>query len=302
MRNIPPHLLGADVKILSVEAEEHQAGIILPDLQSVKGALQVYASGVTSGSHAVRKQLVADGAGHVAMALDIIESNPNSFASMLCNDIEETMSTSNRFERSFDYGGPGPFRKAHVIVERLGNGEHLLGLYAAYVGREIEEGLAQYIGARRALAWAGVNITVEAAQDDKFTIDFAPIMDALKGSRFEQSNSQSVAEIIAAGYKEDYETRPMRGGRVDLSDDVDIEVILSISDITVESYYHEPFVADGMTVTGGLRDWGTGIENPRVQIVIRRRKVGDEYRSELNDIHQAFMREMAAELKQLLTP
>lgn len=250
------------MKILSVECTEHEGGIPLPDLESVKGALQAFSEGRTAGSNATRNELVKAGGGMAAIMMEMVQPSAGSFVGRLCEEMEQSLAQRDSFRRGFDYDGVGSFFKSDVEVKRLEDGTFLLTLSAAYVGNEVEKGLAEYLDIQRGLWWTKLIVTLDAIEGDNFKIDFDPINEKLGGTVLWTHSSKGIAKLIAAGKSEDYSSMIMDGGIVtlmggELRDTVDpsaidhqLTVTLAIDGMSVGNYYEQAFEADGSVVTG----------------------------------------------------
>lgn len=250
------------MKILSVSCTEHEGGIPLPDLESVKSALQAFSEGRTKGSGATHNQLAKDGGGMASVLMTLVQPSPGSFVGRLCEEMERTLSQSDSFHRSFDYDGVGSFFKSNVRVKRLSDGTYMLELSAAYVSNEVEKGLAEYLGVQRGLWWTKFSITLDAIEGDNFKIDFDPINDKLRGTVLWTHSGKGIAMLIAVGKSEDYSSRIMDGGVVtlmggELRDTVDpssiddqLTVTMAIDNMSVGRYYEQAFEADGSVVIG----------------------------------------------------
>jgi len=294
------------MQILSVERSEHCGGILLPDLESVKGTLQAFSEGKTKESSATRRELAMSGdtGGMIAAFLPLVQPSEGTFVGRLCTQMEQQLSYSDRFYRDFDYDGVGSFMKTSVTVRRLENGSFLLELNAAYVGNKVEEGLAEYLEAHRGLWWTKVELTLDANQGDRFVIDFASINDKLVGTGLGTLDASEIARLIAAGKSEEYSSFVADPGIVTLMADDQLSVTLGIDTITVGRYYEEPFTANGSVVTGARETrWSTldgDTKQPKVYIYIT--SSNGEVRSfdrlpVLDEDIQMRMRELASDLE-----
>lgn len=264
--------IGVFVKITSVTSESYYSGIFLPDLESVKKALYAYDQGFAPSSNATRRELASAGGGTTLMMLDMVQSHGNMFIDKLFGRIEATLTEQSVFDQSFDYDGAGRYLKTSVTVNKLPDG-YLLSLYAAYVGNKPEGELAEHLGATRGLIWSKVDLTIDSAKKDMFIIDFQPIMDTLDGTVFGDKSATEIASAIAAGWKEDWSNITQQGGFIELFNDGTFAATLRLDNITVGSYYEQPYTSDGSVVTGPLhKGWNrdeSGFEKPVVTINIR---------------------------------
>lgn len=254
------------MRVTAVTTEQNYSGILVPDLDTVKKALYAYSDGVSGASNASRAQQP----GITLMMLDMVQPRGNSFVDKLYQDIEKALSEQPGFYRSYDYDGAGRFLKTSVKVRKVDDG-YVVSFNAAYVGNKPEADIAEHLDAIRGLYWSKVSVRLDAAKGDQFVIDLQPIMDTLKGSIFAGPNASEVASLIAAGYKEGWSSITQRGGIVPLFKQDTFEGTLQLDDITVGSYYEQPYVADDSIVTGPLqKSWGAepGFEQPKLTIHI----------------------------------
>lgn len=299
------------MRIMSAEVSEHQGGILLPDIDSVKAALVAFSRGLTKDSDATQRTLAQHGGGMAVMMLSMVQSSPDSFVGKLCQQMERTLSSSDRFYRDYDYDGAGNFMKTSIEVQRLEGGEFLLTINAAYVGNQGEEGVAEYLDAVRGLWWTKVTLTVDATAGDRFAIDFQPISDKLADTMLDTYSATETAKIIADGYDEEGGSMIMNPGIVTLmgdqlrgshiADSIDsqITVTMGIETLTVGRYYDEPFKSNGSVVTGSAETrYG---DYPGQQIFINiATNPSKDWRKRLPVLSlevQARMREMATDLK-----
>jgi hypothetical protein len=255
------------MRVIEVNTQQYYSGILVPDLVSVKMALYAYWNGVSSASNATR----AEQPGLTLMMMDIIQSDGNRFVDDLFDKIQQALTHRSQFSKSYDYDGAGRFLKTSVDVTKVAQG-FIVKFNAAYVGNKAEADIAAYLGVSRSLYWSKVLVSLDAAQNDQFSIDLRPILGALKVGDFAVPDATEVARIIAAGDKEDWSSVIVRGGTVPLFEHNLCEVLLQIESISVASYYDQPFVADGPIVTGALRKaWeeGQGFEQPKLEIFVR---------------------------------
>lgn len=182
------------MRILEVTQTSREGGIQLPDLASVKHALQTYMSGQVPGSHETTRQGFGDDfSGAVGMLFkgSIERGGQSGFVDRLFSEIESGLGQRDVVRRSYDYDGVGPFMKTSVEVQRIEVGDphpvrvwlrqyvYLLHLNAAYVGDQPCGELAKLLGADRALHGDSVRVALDAP-NNRFEIDFADIANRLE--------------------------------------------------------------------------------------------------------------------------
>lgn len=246
------------MQIVSVSPKAHRSHIPLPDFDSVKGALTLFSEGTTKSSHATKQQLVADGGGLAAMLLSASQRNTNGFLDRLFKEIEETIEVNSSYNRHFDYDGYGSFFKTTVEVYRLPDDSYLLSLNAAYVGKEVEDELAEALGLQQKLWWSGVDLTYGPVKGEMFEIDFEAIAMCLAPLGNHQANGSEMAETIVRGGARGL-THNISPGEFIVTEVTEDSpgVRVTIDRSSVASYYDHPYSVEGSTVRGHLQyDWG----------------------------------------------
>ena len=161
------------------------SGIPLQGMESVKGALQTFAAGKTNSSYATNDKLIRDSeAGAMIHMFKTVLFDSNSqdmFMNRLFAGIQQGMDKNGRFHVHYDYDGQGRFFKTSVTVKRIDveNDIYLLSLNAAYVGSQIEDELAKYLGVEQGLNWVAVEVDFPT-QDRTFRFDFEEIINTAK--------------------------------------------------------------------------------------------------------------------------
>jgi hypothetical protein len=187
------------MEYLAVTQESIEGGIEFADLDSVKNALLLYASGDTAGSHETTRRgfdNTESGGFGLMMKMLIDLDNDDSFMEDLLSGVD-TVDMGRPYDRSYDYDGVGAFFKTTVLVSmaqvRRGYYVYLLSLNAAYVGDKPCAELAKAIGADRSL-WRDT-VTVELAPvGDHFEIDFDDVMERLIAVGLKTMSGQQFAE------------------------------------------------------------------------------------------------------------
>lgn len=174
-----------ELKITGVEISEYRSGIPLQGWESVKNALYTFASGRSRGGRATQNELLDNmpggtmGVGLYLLATANIDRN--SFVDKMLQDAEVAMKGA-RWSRNFDYDAMGTsFFKSSVEITRLPGTEdgYLLGLNAAYVGKEVEDGLAGTLGVEQGLRWKAVTVNLEP-EGTNFRINFDAVAEILR--------------------------------------------------------------------------------------------------------------------------
>jgi hypothetical protein len=165
-------LVGQERAITGVEISQYESGIPLKGWESVKNALNIFASGASRGSRATEQhQMQAVGesmggfaAAFYAVAAPHMSGGSSSFVEKMLQEAEPAVQSRGRWSRSYDYDGQGSFFKTTVEVNRADKKDgYILQLNAAYVGNQVEEGLAEALGAERGLSWKNVAVEFEPA-------------------------------------------------------------------------------------------------------------------------------------------
>ena len=162
---------------------------------SVESGLNTFESGASRGSHATEDHNVKaySEAGPLGGILFLRANNRVSGSSFVGEMLEEAkVSIQNRgkWQRSYDYDGQGVFHKTSVEITALEKPKdaYLLGLNAAYVGKEVEDGLAAHLGVEQGLQRKSANVQI-APNGDQIHIDFDKVLAKLKGIKLEKATA-----------------------------------------------------------------------------------------------------------------
>ncbi len=269
----------------TVRRSEHQSGIALRGITSVKAAITMFANGVTRGSNDTNVQLVRDGGFQGAAALlfkGMAEAgHENAFLKRLFDEMETALKTRDMFNRHYDYDGVGPFFKTSVEVTKLEEDLYILHLHAAYVGDKVEIGLAEALEVERALVSTSVEVEVPAVGNE-FVIDFDTILDRVGKvlDLKDLTGKQAVKEITTVG-----EFREVKQ-RIQICETDKFVVVMGPSAVG-RPMLHDGngssrlvWVAKGAVLSGPLdQNWEdkTKFETPVVSFYISNKK-GDSYR------------------------
>jgi hypothetical protein len=170
--------------ILHVTKGTYEGGIEFADLNTVKSALKIFANGGTPAARETTQHgFEGDPAGGIGLMLKTMIDGKyeSAFMKELLQKVDGV--TEDRgFSRHYDYDGVGPFFKTTVGVTKIKLARrkfvYLLELNAAYVGDTPCAGLAESLGANRAL-WRD-EVSVELAPvGGRFEVDFNDIAERL---------------------------------------------------------------------------------------------------------------------------
>lgn len=175
--------------VTGAEVTQYESGIPLKGWESVKNALDIFASGASRGSRTTEQhQMKAMGESYGGLALAFyaiaaphMQGSGSSFVEGMLKEAEPSVKSRGSWERHYDYDGQGSFFKTTVEINKVGKEDgYLLQLNAAYVGNQVEEGLAEALGAERGLSWKNVAVEFEP-EGTQFKIDFSQVAEKLLG-------------------------------------------------------------------------------------------------------------------------
>lgn len=142
-------------RIKAVQLGGDPSGIPLKGFDSVVAALNKFAFGLSGDSRATQNNL-QEGVARMSGAeglyfLEQVTSDKNvhSFVEDMLTKARHAVCVRGRWSRSFDYDAMGTsFFKSTVDIDRLPEHQdgYLLQLSAAYVGKQVEDKLAQTLG------------------------------------------------------------------------------------------------------------------------------------------------------------
>lgn len=177
------------MQIVQVSTRQLRRHILLKGWGSVGLALNTYANGFTRGAKTTEQVTVdAIGKSHgsneglaVGMFLlcGAMIGNRSKLVDELLKEAEEGLKTRTNFHKSYDYDGMGTaFFKTSIDIEVLDREQDMygIGIHAAYVGDEPEQGLAEHFGITRMLLWCSVEVETEPLSDNRFEFDFKPVL------------------------------------------------------------------------------------------------------------------------------
>lgn len=184
----PSNLPNRELGVTGVEITEYRSGIPLSGFESVATALHTFASGRSRKARATQEDIeghVSRDHGAMGLGLYLLSTakvDRNSFVNEMLQEAEPAVKGRGCWSRHYDYDGMGTsFFKTSVEMTRLPDQEdgYLLGLNAAYVGKKIEDGLAETLGVEQGLQWKGVNVVLRP-EGQQFRIDFDQIAQRLQ--------------------------------------------------------------------------------------------------------------------------
>lgn len=176
------------MKIIQVTTAEVRHRVPVKGWDGVTKALIAYSNGLprnTRGTEQVLFKEVAEAHGENGglavgiLALGGAMAQPGRLVTDLLKEAKEKLQERDSFSRDYDYDGMGtPFLKTTVYIDRIDRDEDMfcIGLNAAYVGNEPEQGLADYCGVPRALSQTLIDIEVEPVSATRFELDFEPVL------------------------------------------------------------------------------------------------------------------------------
>lgn len=181
-------------KIVQVSICERRCYIPVKGWESVESAILTFANGYSSGSRAAENKHHDDlGKSHgenggLAVSFSLLAGAIVGGRSRLVNDLlseaKQALKDRAQYSKHYDYDGMGTsFFKTSITIKVLDRKEDMygIGISAAYVGDEPEQGLATYFGIPRALSSCAVEVEMEPLAGDRFEFDFEPIVRKLEG-------------------------------------------------------------------------------------------------------------------------
>lgn len=264
------------MQIIGVVPFAYRNYIQFEGLDALKDALRLFASGRTKGSQATTNKLSSDmgGLGGVmAVAMKGMIDDDSSFLRGLFAEIDARFAPQGRkkkmppvgtsLSKSYDYDGPGPFFKSGVKVAYAGDNVFLLDLHAAYVGNEVEIGLAAALEVERCLMRTGVKLEIKPT-GEMFNFDLEAIAQGLVAAgldlpeHFQHIDGGTIRTIMQTA-NEGSRHGETSDAILSAGDNYQLKVGLTNVD--------SPWVFDGSTVSGPLRnvnkytdkplEWGT---------------------------------------------
>jgi hypothetical protein len=177
------------MQIVQVSTRQGRRFIPVKGWDSVTKALNTFANGYTRGAKATEQVTVDDigkthgtnGGMAVGMFLlgGAIVGGRSKLVENLLTEAKQRLKQQTEFRKSYDYDGIGtPFFKTSVDIKVLDREQDMygIGLNAAYVGDEPEQGLAEHFSIPRTLLSCLVEVETKPMPGNRFEFDFEPIV------------------------------------------------------------------------------------------------------------------------------
>lgn len=174
-----------ELNITDVKVSEYRSGIPLQGWESVSNALTTFSLGRSRSSRVTRNDLgknaVQQGGAYGLFLVMETQGDRSSFVENMLQEAKDSVDYGKLWSRHYDYDGQGVFHKTSVKIQELEEIEngYLLELNAAYVGKEVEDGLAETLGVEQGLQWKSVNVEL-APEGTKFRVNFDAVADRLQ--------------------------------------------------------------------------------------------------------------------------
>lgn len=181
-----------ELKVLGVDTNEYRNGIPLAGWESIESALDTFASGASRGSRATEQHNIqAFSELNPLAGFLFLQANNwvsgSSFVRKMLEEAKTGIQDRGKWSRHYDYDGQGVFHKTTVEITGLKEPKetYVLGLNAAYVGKEVEDGLAAHLGIEQGLQRKSVDIQI-APDGDKVRVDFDKVLAKLQTVKLER--------------------------------------------------------------------------------------------------------------------
>ena len=172
-----------------IQVSIHRSNIPVKGLESVTKVINTYGNGFTPGAKTTG-QVTADAIGkshgsngRVAVGIFLISDKVSGSSQLVDNLLKEAkkdLETQRNFSKRFDKQAVGTvFFKTKVDIRVLGHRDldmYSIGIHAAYVGDEPEQGLAEHFGIPRTLMSCSVEVETKPLSDYRFELDFEPVL------------------------------------------------------------------------------------------------------------------------------
>lgn len=173
----------------------------------MENAINTFASGASRGSRATENHAFQaySEMGPLEGFLFLQANNRvsgSSFVGEMLKEAKADIQNRGKWRRSYDYDGQGVFHKTSVEIIALNEqkDKFIVGLNAAYVGKEVEDGLAAHLGVEQGLQRKSANIQI-APDGDQVHINFDKVLAKLKGIELERatvalSRTESLLNLV----------------------------------------------------------------------------------------------------------
>jgi len=246
---------------VNVETESHYADILFNSWDELVLALRAYGSGrVAEARHAFSRMLSempGDGAAF-ALLTGFGDGDNAIVEKVLLPKFEKWRKKRDHYYKcgeSFDYNGGSRFHKTSVDVMDLGDGFYALGLYAAYVGREPENKLAEALGLPQALWWTRANATGSGSdvKDGYYRMPVGAILERLSvvpelNISVKQQVESAVFQLMDAAASDVWNCPYLV-----LLDDGNLSVTLGFDSMTIDIPHYRTWGQDGDMLLCPLR-------------------------------------------------
>ena len=181
--------------------------IPLQGWDSVVSAINSYGVGKAGpSSNVASRKFVAESSDPLreCMALELAThlQEGKSFESDILAEAQTALKQRDCWSRHIDYDGLGTaFFKTTVDINLLDRGseQYALGFYAARVGDQVEQGLADFLGIERGLTHSSVTLEIQAEDDKRFAIDFEELCKLLSPILGSELDPEKIAKQFVQG-------------------------------------------------------------------------------------------------------
>lgn len=270
------------MEIVKVENEAGYRYIPLKGWDSVVAAVNTFANGGSRASQATTQnqiRAVGETSGGLGLGLYMLgaphmQGAGNQFVERLLEEAKGALTNRNKWNRHYDYDGMGVFFKTSVEIGVLDakEGMYYLSIWAAYVGDQPEEGLAEALNIPRALTGCVVTVEVPPADADHFALDFEAILRKLDGVLpVSGYTGKEVLEVLEARTADRY------GSETAVPIYRDGDIIVSVGTGRVENRFKwnngestDTWTFDGATLSGLLAEsYQEGKDKDEPSVVLR---------------------------------
>lgn len=179
-------------KVVEIAPVDEKWGIILENMEELENALKVYDKGIVQESRTTKEKgaddIIKD---HGLPWLD--SATESDFLKKILDEAKPELKTHGKYRNFFDYSAMGTrFFKTGVEIEKAGK-EYVLGINAAWIGREPENALAKHLNKPIALRHSIANVKMDAINDLYFNLD---LEDVLRDTSIPRSYVEKCAQTL----------------------------------------------------------------------------------------------------------
>lgn len=199
-----PESFSGESEIERVDRRDYRQGVILDSPEEFGQAIVVYDGGSVQGARATQNNLmdaIGNQFGEMGTGLLLFSGakNAEGFTERLINEAVSSLQKKGRFHKSFDYDAMGTnFFKTTIEGNKVGD-KYVLGLCAAYVGREPEGKLAETIGKPMALVSSNAEGRLSVVDDWWFNLNLEDAVKSLPLPNEALKNVNKWAQYFASG-------------------------------------------------------------------------------------------------------